>query len=231
MAEQEQPPQLPEAPFPAPPPFWRHFTVANEQELKKIESEASGDQSRDKVPLHLAYLRPPPVPPHSAEFYKTFGQNQVIDPTKPSSLPREQLLFDPDDPNLNHAVLLSDLTKSLLLNFLELTSVLSLDPTKHEWKMEDIKQLVLNIHIVINIYRPHQARESVKAMLEGILEDGQREIDECDRLKQRVEEFLGVTGNITMPDIQRNGDFLDKKSHDRKMNEQRDMWKVIHDIT
>ncbi|EXJ72580.1 uncharacterized protein A1O5_03726 [Cladophialophora psammophila CBS 110553] len=234
MADQELPQQLPEAPFPAPPPFWRYFTVANEDELRRIESSSADGQSKQKLPLHLAYLRPPPPPPASAEYYTTFGQKQVIDPTKPSSLPTEQLLFNPDDPNLNHAVLLSRLTKSLLLNFLELTSVLSLDPTKHEEKMEDIRQLLLNIHVVINIYRPHQARESVKEMLEGILEEGQREIDECDKMKQRVDEFLADVGKIgisDVPDTTQEDPVARDPSHDQMMEKQRRLWKMIQDMT
>ncbi|KIX92642.1 uncharacterized protein Z520_11671 [Fonsecaea multimorphosa CBS 102226] len=234
MAEQEQPQPLPEAPFPAPPPFWRYFTVANEEELRKIESSASDDQPKPKLPLHLAYLRPPPPPPASAEYYTTFGQKQVTDPTKPSSLPTEQLLFNPDDPNLNHAVLLSRLTKSLLLNFLELTSVLSLDPTKHEEKMEDIRQLLLNIHVVINIYRPHQARESVKEMLQGILEDGQREIDECDKLKQRIDDFLADVGNMGISDVPGAAEkdhVTTEASRDQLMEKQRRLWKMIQEMT
>ncbi|KIW95980.1 uncharacterized protein Z519_03046 [Cladophialophora bantiana CBS 173.52] len=233
MADQELPQQLPEAPFPAPPPFWRYFTVANEDELRKIESSSADGQAKQKLPLHLAYLRPPP-PPASAEYYTSFGQKQVIDPTKASSLPTEQLLFNPDDPNLNHAVLLSRLTKSLLLNFLELTSVLSLDPTKHEEKMEDIRQLLLNIHVVINIYRPHQARESVKEMLEGILEEGQREIDECDKMKQRVDEFLADVGKIgisDVPDATQEDPVAMDPSHDQMMEKQRRLWKMIQDMT
>jgi mediator of RNA polymerase II transcription subunit 7 len=235
MAEAEQAQQIPEAAYPAPPPFWRHFTRANEEELRKIEEASTENQAPPKLPLHLAYLRPPPPPPPTAEFYTTFGQKQVIDPTKPSSLPTDQLLFNPDEPNLNHAVLLSKLTKSLLLNFLELTSILSLDPTKHEEKMADIRQLVLNIHVVINIYRPHQARESVKEMLMGILEDGQREIDECDRLKERVDEFLQDMGTAGAPsepvEIQECARTDDDVSHDQMMEKQRKLWKRIHEMT
>ncbi|KAH0843969.1 hypothetical protein AYO21_11941 [Fonsecaea monophora] len=234
MAEQEQPQQLPEAPFPAPPPFWRHFTVANEEELKKIESSSSDNQQKPKLPLHLAYLRPPPPPPPSAEYYLTFGQKQVTDPTKPSSLPTEQLLFNPDDPNLNHAVLLSRLTKSLLLNFLELTSILSLDPTKHDEKMQDIRQLLLNIHVVINIYRPHQARESVKEMLQGILEDGEREIDECDKMKQKIDEFLAGVGKIGtsgVPDAAEEDSVATEASQEQTMEKQQRLWKMIQEMT
>ncbi|KAG9793361.1 hypothetical protein ABEF95_001969 [Exophiala dermatitidis] len=236
MADQEQPQQLPEAPFPAPPPFWKHFTVANEEQLRKLKAQGNDGSETKKLPLPLAYLTPPPPPPATAEYYTTFGQKQVIDPTKPSSLPRDQLLFDPDSPDLNHAVLLDRLTKSLLLNFLELTSILSLDPTKYAEKMEDIRQLVLNIHVVINMYRPHQARESVKDMLEEILEEGQREIDECDRLKERVEQFLrnvgevktadGVDGSIPADDAPAR-----HASDDTKMEEQLKLWKLIHDMT
>ncbi|EXJ95436.1 hypothetical protein A1O1_00557 [Capronia coronata CBS 617.96] len=234
MADQEQQQQLPEAPFPAPPPFWKHFTVANEDRLKQIE--ATEGSSPAKLPLPLAYLRPPPAPPASAEYYTTFGQKQVIDPTKPSSLPREQLLFNPDDPNLNHAVLLSRLTKSLLLNFLELTSILSLDPTKHVEKMEDIRQLVLNIHVVINMYRPHQARESVKEMLEEVLVNGQKEIDECDRLKERVDGFLRSVGELktahaTDGQLPADGSPAPQATDNAKLEEQRKLWKLIHETT
>ncbi|EXJ89489.1 hypothetical protein A1O3_02556 [Capronia epimyces CBS 606.96] len=228
MADQEQLQQLPEAPFPAPPPFWKHFTVANEEQLKKSET------AEGSLPLPLAYLRPPPPPPDSAEYYTTFGQKQVVDPTRPSSLPRDQLLFNPDDPNLNHAVILSRLTKSLLLNFLELTSILSLDPTKHAEKMEDIRQLVLNIHVVINVYRPHQARESVKELLEAVLENGQREIEECDRLKERVDEFLGNVGELKTTNVVEGPTQEDSAarqlSNDAKLEEQRQLWKLIHEM-
>lgn len=232
MAE-EQPKQLPEAPFPAPPPFWRYFTASHEKQLKEIES--SEESLEEKLPLHLTYLRPPPPPPTSAEHYTTFGQKQVLDPTKPSSLPTDQLLFNPDDPEINLAALLSRLTKSLLLNFLELTSVLSLDPTKHEEKMEDIRQLLVNCHVVINMYRPHQARESVKEMLETMLEDGQREINDCDRLQQKVEEFLDNLGTSTVADIRSGatvGGFSSAHDapQDQKIETQRRMWKMIHEM-
>ena len=231
MAEAEQQQQLPEAPFPAPPPFWKHFTIANEEELKELES--SDDPEGKTLSRHLTYLRPPPPPASSAEFYTVFGQKQVIDPTKPSSLPRDQLFFDPDDPHFNHAAQLIKLTKSLLLNFLELTNILSLDPTMHQEKMEDIRQLVLNIHVVINMYRPHQARESVKEMLQGFLEDGKSEIEECERLKGRVEDFLSGVGKGTEEHGQVRGNGISTREgmEDEKMEEQKQMWRIVHDMT
>ncbi|KIV90341.1 hypothetical protein PV10_07653 [Exophiala mesophila] len=198
MAEPEQPPQLPEAPFPAPPPFWKHFTLANEEKLKQIDQSGNSDA---KLPLPLAYLRPPPPPAASAETYTTFGQDQVIDPSQLSSLPLDQLLFDPNDPHLDHAFLLRKLNKSILLNFLELTSTLALDPSQHADKMDDIRRLFLNVHVVINMYRPHQSRESTKDLLQEILEDGQREIDECEAMKGRIQTFLDQVATLPSADV------------------------------
>jgi mediator of RNA polymerase II transcription subunit 7 len=233
MAESDPPLQLPEAPFPAPPPFWRHFTVANEDQLQKLESS---DRSDEKLPIPLAYLRPPPPPSNAAEHYTTFGQKQVIDPTKPSSLPLDQLLFDPDQPKLDHAFLLKKLTKSLLLNFLELTTLLSLDPTHYQEKLEDFRQLFLNVHVVINMYRPHQARESAKDLLESRLEDGQREIEECDNLKLRIQAFLDEVGGLrdekpVIDGTNENGmTSSGQGSKDDKMEEQKRLWKMVQDL-
>lgn len=233
MAESDPPLQLPEAPFPAPPPFWRHFTIANEDQLKKHDSSEHSDE---KLPIPLAYLRPPPPPPTTAEHYTTFGQKQVIDPTKPSSLPLEELLFDPNQEQLDHAFLLKKLTTSLLLNFLELSTLLSLDPTQYQEKLDDFRQLFLNVHVVINMYRPHQARESAKDLLESRLEDGQREIEECDNLKQRIQTFLDEVGQLRdeIPAIDgpaENGiASSNEKVQDDEMEEQRRLWKLVQDM-
>jgi len=235
MAEPDPPLQLPEAPFPAPPPFWKHFTVANEEQLKKHET-SEHPEGQGKLPIPLAYLRPPPPPSNAAEHYTTFGQKQVIDPTKPSSLPLDQLLFDPNQPKLDHAFLLKKLTKSLLLNFLELTTLLSLDPTQYQEKLDDIRQLFLNIHVVINMYRPHQARESAKDLLESRLEDGQREIEECDNLKLRIQAFLDEVGGAGGEKPRSNGVIANggfpstQEPKDDKMEEQRRLWKMVQEM-
>jgi mediator of RNA polymerase II transcription subunit 7 len=230
----DPPPQqaLPEAPFPAPPPFWRSFTKANEEELKRIEAEESEEQSRTKLSIHLAYLRPPPPPSSTAESYFTFRQYQSLDPTHPALPGPEELLFDPYSPALNHASLLSKLTKSLMLNFLEFTSVLANDPTQFQDKMADLRQLFLNTHVVINMYRPHQARESVKEMLEQILEDGNREIHECDAVRGRVEEFLADIGSLTLNEKQHSGDVRVEKTgaEDEMMEKQKKSWAIIQDL-
>jgi mediator of RNA polymerase II transcription subunit 7 len=232
MADALPPQMLSEAPFPAPPPFWRSFTKANEEELRNIEEAQSEEKPTTKLPIHLAYLRPPPPPTSTAESYLTFNQYQSLDPTHPALPGPEELLFDPYSPSLNHASLLSKLTKSLMLNFLELTSVLSNDPTQFQDKMADLRRLFLNVHVVINIYRPHQARESLKEMLEQILEDGEREIRECDEVKERVEEFLSGIADLSQNDLGlgKDSNEIMAIADDELMEKQKKQWAKIQDI-
>ena len=89
-----------------------------------------------------------------------------------------------------HAYYLLKISKSLLLNFLELVGVLSICPEQFSPKLEDIRNLFINAHHLINLYRPHQARESLILMMEEQLQKAKDEIQEMDRVKGKVENFL-----------------------------------------
>ena len=240
---------LPKAPFPAPPPFWKHFTTANLEKLKETEASDS-NTSTQPLPLELTFLRPPPPPPSDTETYPTFNQPNFIS-IKPVLPPDELLLFDPsrlenasqrNNPR-EHAVLLMRLTKSLLLNFLELTTLLSEAPTEYEEKMEDIRRLMVNVHAVVNMYRPHQARENVKEMLEGMLVEGKKEVEECDRKKEEIGRFLGEVkgwqgrgGDEMEGVIHRIGhdDQTDRTSDaeksDERLKEAERLWRLMDEI-
>jgi len=230
MEQQQQPQQplqsLPTAPFPAPPPFWKHFTAANVERLKELE--ATGAPISSQLPLELAILRPPPPPAPAANEYFTFNSANSLSPD-PVLPPVEELLFDPHNPNLRHAVLLSKITKSLLLNFLELTTVLGNDPTEWEEKMADIRKLTLNGHVAINMYRPHQARENVREMLQGALEDAEREIERLDDVKERVEAFLKEVedGQGKDDDADTNGNVLDQKADSEEVKKSQATWNMM----
>lgn len=70
MADQQQ--QIPNAPFPAPPPFWKQFTSENLSRLKALKDQ--GKKPED-IPLELTYLEPPPPP---AQTYTIFGEEQTV---------------------------------------------------------------------------------------------------------------------------------------------------------
>ncbi len=70
MANQEQ--QIPNAPFPAPPPFWKHFTSENLSRLKALKESNTSPQD---MPPGLSYLEPPTPP---SENYTIFGEEQTV---------------------------------------------------------------------------------------------------------------------------------------------------------
>ena len=184
------------APYPPPPPFWKHFTTSNLNQLKDRESQPTFDPSEpSSLPYELRVLRPPPPPKH-ADSYTTFQHHHAIPPAPTLPPEHEELLFDPASLTSAtgtarpHAKLLWQLIKSLNLNFLELYTVMADNPADWDEKMRDIGMLLENINAVLNLLRPHQAREGVKTMLLNRLEAGKEEMERCDQMKYDVELFL-----------------------------------------
>jgi mediator of RNA polymerase II transcription subunit 7 len=142
-------------------------------------------------------------------------------------------LFPEPLPAGGHAYYLTKITKSILLNFLELTTILSADPSAATPKLEDIKRLFLNAHHLINMYRPHQARETLIMMMQEQLEEGKREMAECETVRRKVEESLrqmeafGRDGEIV------GGKGLNGVDGDSKPTERddtRSLWRMIHEL-
>lgn len=74
MAEEEQ--NIISAVFPAPPPFYKHFTEANLARVKELRTEVGSDDDNLKqrlleLPAELRYLLPPEPPADG--LYRSFG--------------------------------------------------------------------------------------------------------------------------------------------------------------
>lgn len=68
--------------------------------------------------------------------------------------------------------------------------ILSINP-EHGWKKaEDIKTIFINIHHLLNEYRPHQARESLILMMQDQLERSRNETRGIREMKEKVEVML-----------------------------------------
>lgn len=91
---------------------------------------------------------------------------------------------------LNHAYYLLKISKSLLLNFLEFVGILSVSPEQFESKVEDLRNLFINAHHLLNLYRPHQARESLIMMMEEQLKRTKEEIKQMDKVKADIESLM-----------------------------------------
>jgi mediator of RNA polymerase II transcription subunit 7 len=135
---------------------------------------------------------------------------------------------------LNHAYYLLKISKSLLLNFLEFVGVLSIAPEEFEAKLGDLRNLFINAHHLLNLYRPHQARESLILMMEEQLESTRNQIQEMDDVKNRVERLLeqltaeGLDAQRSGPEEssnEANAVQFDSKT----VEEARQLWELLKD--
>ena len=82
------------------------------------------------------------------------------------------------------------ITRSILLNFLELVGILGVNPSHAADKTEHLQTLFYNIHDLINQYRPHQARESLVLMMEEQLDRFRVEKDSLKESKTKMEDLM-----------------------------------------
>ncbi|KAH8552854.1 MED7 protein-domain-containing protein [Umbelopsis sp. PMI_123] len=78
-------------------------------------------------------------------------------------------LLDPPSPIEGSYVVFDQhwqLLRSLMAQFLTLLDILVREPEKFGPRIEDISNILINIHHILNEYRPHQARETLRLMLE-----------------------------------------------------------------
>lgn len=192
------------APFPAPPPSYKHFTKQNISRIRQLSKEAGATQSNGNavagldilsLPPELRYLVPPSLP--SEGKYRTFGVD--IDLHAPDATLAtagiEQLYPSDASVTLNPQPHLLALTRSLLTTFLSLVGILSENPTEYyAERVESLQTIMYNVHDLINQYRPHQARESLLLMMEERIEKMRDEIQRISQAKSKVEEVVKGLG-------------------------------------
>lgn len=57
-------------------------------------------------------------------------------------------------------------------------------------KVDDLRSLFVNAHHLLNLYRPHQARESLILMMEQQLQRSREEIQQMDKVRLEIESLL-----------------------------------------
>ncbi|XP_075534430.1 mediator of RNA polymerase II transcription subunit 7-like isoform X3 [Dermacentor variabilis] len=132
----------------------------------------------------------PPRPLH--EGYSMFGapfhgDEPVIRPLESQGIRR---LYPQ---NYEHKKELKKLNHSLLVNFLDMVDILIRcpDTSKRLEKKDDMSLLFIHMHHLINEYRPHQARETLRVMLD--MQRRQR-LDTAHRFHKHLDKLgpLGV---------------------------------------
>ncbi|ETV97264.1 hypothetical protein H310_09627 [Aphanomyces invadans] len=158
--QQVEEPELVSA-FPAPPVFFSLYT-----------------DGADAGPTP-----PPPLKP----TYHSFGTPYSTEDAVPDLLPDDKKVY-PKDYNVKDEM--KKVNRSLMYSFLELIDVLILNPTKFNAKLDDIEQLFLNMHNLINAYRPHQARETLIDLLKQQIQDRRDASAEIRQIVQNAKDAV-----------------------------------------
>ncbi|KAH0489707.1 hypothetical protein TgHK011_010125 [Trichoderma gracile] len=209
MDDQPEPHSLAST-FPNPPEFWKEFTPDRLSELIELklarapllQDDASNGRIPD-LPEHLRHLQPPPEPADGR--WRVFGDQYMLDDKLPTleeqgiqNLPATASSGAKDAKHYDRAFELKRLVKSLLLNFLELNGVLARNPADAEAKILDIRTLFINIHHILNEYRPHQARESAIEMMQDHLDRTRTETAAIRTQVDKARKVLEGLGSLDL---------------------------------
>ncbi|TVY38259.1 Mediator of RNA polymerase II transcription subunit [Lachnellula subtilissima] len=229
-----QPPNPLAAAFPAPPPFWQSFTPENLERISKLRAPQNRNRREENglpprilnLPPELRFLQPPEPPVEGV--YRCFGDVFNLKDPLPTlqEMSIQQLYTPPPSPSshIDRALILKRLAKSLLLNFLELTGIMSTNPEQYEEKVQDLRTLFINFHHLLNEYRPHQARESLILMMQDQLEKSRKETEGIREVKERVEGVIEGLGKLKL------AEFENEKVRQGKVEvveEGRDVWETL----
>ncbi|XP_078682462.1 mediator of RNA polymerase II transcription subunit 7-like [Branchiostoma floridae x Branchiostoma belcheri] len=142
--------------------------------------------TNENVSRGLAPAPPPPI----TDQYSMFGSDyqvddQIIRPLESQGIRR----LHPD--KFDHKLELKKLNHSILVNFLDLLDILIKSPNtpRREEKIDDLNLLFIHMHHLINEYRPHQARETLRVMME--VQKRQR-LETADRFQQHLDRVIDM---------------------------------------
>jgi len=143
------------------------------------------------VMMMMPYLKRPCLIFWCQDSYSMFGvpfraDDQIIRPLESQSLPR---LYPH---NYDHKRELKKLNFSILVNFLDLLDILikAPDSQRRVEKIDDLTLLFIHMHHLINEFRPHQARETLRVMLEVQKRQRLETVDRFQKHFKHVQEML-----------------------------------------
>ncbi|KAF9170852.1 Mediator of RNA polymerase II transcription subunit 7 [Mortierella sp. AD011] len=163
------------AAFPAPPYYFQRYTQENINLLEKAKADpenAEITKSLEALSFPILALEPPP--PVKKGAYWMFGRAW---PVQDSLATLEEQGIEQLYPkgSIDRVKELKKLNHSAVFNFLELVHTLSTSPGEFATKVDQIRVIFINMHHIINEYRPHQARETLKLMMEDQLNRKKKE--------------------------------------------------------
>lgn len=99
-------------------------------------------------------------------------------------------------PNIQDRIFeLKKLLNSLLVQFVELAGIMSISPESFPEKTEDIRVILINIHHLLNEYRPHQSRESLILLMEDELATKRKDIEDLKKTNEGIRDKIADLAN------------------------------------
>ncbi|KAI7881357.1 MED7-domain-containing protein [Lichtheimia hyalospora FSU 10163] len=130
--------------WPDPPFLYKRYTAENLDKLHRAKKTGAFPDTPISQPLYpdfpLKALEPPSPP---SESYTIFDQRWQV---------HEKL---------------KKLNRSLMTQYLQLLQTLVENPQEYGQKIENISTIFINMHHILNEYRPHQARETLRLLMEN----------------------------------------------------------------
>ncbi|XP_003388722.2 PREDICTED: mediator of RNA polymerase II transcription subunit 7-like [Amphimedon queenslandica] len=130
---------------------------------------------------------PPPVQGHYQMFGAPFNTGDAM--IRSLEEQNVQRLYPQQ---YDKKVELKKLNRSILICFLELLDILIDNPSSPERndKIKDLSILFINMHHLINEYRPHQARETLRVVLERQKRQRDEMIQQITRAMEKAQTIL-----------------------------------------
>ncbi|KAF1965154.1 hypothetical protein BU23DRAFT_585182 [Bimuria novae-zelandiae CBS 107.79] len=214
-----------------------------------------------ELPTELRYLVPPAPPSPSAEytvFGRPTKLTRLDDFPEVMGQIRQRLLRHPlAGPEVAEAIVLDweyeqlypsssssfsfadrqnylfRFLRSIILSYIELLGIVAQEPTAaaRDQKLKDILTLALNMHALVNEYRPHQARETLIGETERQVERKRKEVEGVREMSVRVREVL--------EGFERGGGGIREEKaavvrevgeEERRVQRQREMWGVLDEV-
>lgn len=150
--------------YPPPPPYYKLYTAENCEKVAKYKEEHGNDPSDDKL---IADLLPPPLP--SGQTYRNYGSIWSVTEQLPSLADSGITQLYPEGSEKSTATLTAELKKllySALVGYVGLVQTLSADPTKFGFSVERLQIIFINMHHLLNTYRPLQSQETLVLKME-----------------------------------------------------------------
>lgn len=188
--------------YPPPPPYVKFFTNENVQKVRELRESGTTDEQISEMKDLLFQV--PPVQP-DRPTYRSFGDVWPFEDRfitlKESGMPQLYPGGDKGDEEEEQVFTqerieeLKKLTKSLLLNFLELVGLLGSNANESFAKIDEIRIVLINLHHLLNSYRLHQSRESLILRIQERVRMDKETIDKIEQTCKTVEDRIKMLVN------------------------------------